>query len=63
MSGKSAIRKYIDLTGCSKVVIHARQTRMKPSDSYVYRNIGSKIVRVSCTSESLVRGTRTSDSG
>ena len=31
---------------------------MKPSDSYVYRKIGCKIVRVSCISQSLVRVTR-----
>ena len=40
----------------------ARVTRMKPSESYVYRKTGREIVRVSCMFESLVRGTRTSDS-
>ena len=39
-----------------------RVTQMKPSESYVYRKLGRKIVRVSCMFESLVRDSRTSDS-
>ena len=35
---------------------------MKPWKSYVWHKIGRKIVRVTGMSESLVRGTRTSDS-
>ena len=38
-----------------------RVTRMKSSESYVYRKIGRKLVRVSCMSESFVRGTRASE--
>ena len=68
MSLTQAIR---DMANCNisylKVVIYVRETRRSHSDEtirivpYVCRKIGRKIVRVSWMSESLVRGTRTSD--